>query len=91
MVSQIRINMSEKPAALTSKMPTPIGSSEMIVFNYCSIQIHIPGNLDIEIYLNKTGYNNVNYTHVSEQNIAVTPCDHNHEPLGFIKGQESFG
>ena len=63
--------MTEKPAALTSRMPTPVGSSE--------------------IYLNKTGYNNINYNHVSEQNIAVTPCDHNYEPLGFVKGQELFG
>ena len=84
-VSQIRINMSEKPAAFISRMPTPVGSSEKMVVNYCSIQIYIPGNLDIEIYLNKTGCNNVSYSHVSEQNFAVAPCDHIHEPLGFKK------
>jgi len=83
--------MSEKPTAFISRMPTPVGSSEKMVVNYCSIQIHIPGNLDIEIYLNKTGCNNVKYCHVSEQNYAVAPCDHIHEPLAFIKCQELFG
>jgi len=79
--------MSEKRAAFISRMPTPVGPSQKMVVNYCSIQIHISGNLDIEIYLNKKGCNNVSYSHVSEQNFAVAPCDHIHEPLDFIKCQ----
>jgi len=90
-VSKIGINMSEKPVVFISRMPTPVGSFEKMIVNYCSIQIHIPESLFIEIYLNKTGCNNVNYSHVSEQNFAVAPCDHIHEPPGFIKCQELFG
>jgi hypothetical protein len=33
-VSQIGINISEKPAAFISRMPTPVGSSEKMVVNY---------------------------------------------------------